>query len=101
MCLAPRKRVQKRKQVQPTNGPKWAFGKVLREFRQRKGLSQEGLAEAAGLDRSFISLVERGLQSPNIVILLQIAGVLEVPAAELIAKAEAIMGAAQAHPADR
>lgn len=36
-------------------------------------MSQEQLAAAAGLDRSFISMVERGIQSPNIVILLKIA----------------------------
>ena len=91
--MAPRKRVKNRAQVQPTSGPKWAFGKILREFREQKALSQEKLAEAAGLDRSFISLVERGVQSPNVVILLKIAQVLQVPAAELIAKTEAIMGA--------
>jgi len=61
---------------------------VLREYRERNGISQEQLAEAAGLDRSFISLVERGIQSPNIVVLLKLAEVLDVPAAELIAKME-------------
>ena len=69
---------------QATSGPKWAFGKVLREFREKKGMSQEHLADAAGLDRSFISLVERGIQSPNAVVLLKIADVLGAPAAELI-----------------
>lgn len=77
--------------MQPTTGPKWAFGRVLREFRQAKGLSQEGLAAAAGLDRSFVSLVERGIQSPNVVILLKLAEVLHVSAAEMVAKVEAIL----------
>ncbi len=54
-------------------------------------MSQEGLAEAAGLDRSFISLVERGLQTPNIVILLKVAQVLQVSAAELMARTEAMI----------
>jgi transcriptional regulator with XRE-family HTH domain len=54
-------------------------------------MSQEQLAEAAGLDRSFISLVERGIQSPNVVVLLRVAEVLKVPAAELIAATEALM----------
>jgi transcriptional regulator with XRE-family HTH domain len=75
-------------QVQPTAGPKWAFGKVLRESRQSREMSQEQLAEAAGLDRSFLSMVERGIQSPNIVVLLKLAEVLHVPAAEMIAKTE-------------
>jgi transcriptional regulator with XRE-family HTH domain len=84
--LATRKRTPK--QVQPTSGPKWAFGQTLVEERHAKGLSQERLAEAAGLDRSFISLVERGIQSPNIVVLLKIAEVLGVPASQLIIKTE-------------
>jgi transcriptional regulator with XRE-family HTH domain len=86
--LATRKTAKNRAQVQPTAGPKWAFGNVLREARQAKGLSQEQLAEAAGLDRSFISLVERGIQSPNIVVLLKVADVLGVRASELIARTE-------------
>ena len=86
--LATRKREKRRAQVQPTAGPKWAFGRVLREFRKTKGISQEQLAEAAGLDRSFISLVERGIQSPNIVVLFRIADVLEISAADFIAKTE-------------
>lgn len=61
----------------------------MREARQRKGMSQEQLAEAAGLDRSFVSLVERGIQSPNLVVLLEIARVLDVSASELIASVEA------------
>jgi XRE family transcriptional regulator, regulator of sulfur utilization len=87
--LASRKKVQKSVQVQPTSGPKWAFGAALREARNAKGISQEQLAAAAGLDRSFISLVERGIQSPNIVVLLKLADVLKIPASELIAKMEA------------
>ena len=63
---------------------------MLREYRKGKEMSQEHLAEAAGLDRSFISLVERGIQSPNIVVLIKIAEVLEVPAATLIARMESI-----------
>lgn len=76
-------------QVQPTVGPKWAFGTVLRECRKGAGLSQEQMAVKAGLDRSFLSMVERGIQSPNIVVLFRIAEVLGVPASELIARTEA------------
>ena len=65
--------------------PDRAFGRALRELRQQKEMSQEALAEAAGLDRSFVSLVERGIQSPNIVVLLKIAEVLKVSASNLVA----------------
>ena len=89
--MASRKRVTDRAQVQPTGGPKRAFGAALRERRKSAGISQEQLAEAAGLDRSFISLVERGIQSPNIVVLLRIAEVLGVAASELMAQTERAM----------
>lgn len=36
------------------------FGKRLRELREAKGLSQENLAHKAGLDRTYVSSVERG-----------------------------------------
>lgn len=88
----------KSSQVQPTSGPKWAFGKVLREFREGKDISQEKLAEAAGLDRSFISLVERGLQTPNIVVLFKMAHVLEVKPSELINEMETRLMPAPAPP---
>jgi transcriptional regulator with XRE-family HTH domain len=85
------KTAKKRAQVQPTAGPKWAFGNVLREARQGKGLSQERLAEAAGLDRSFISLIERGIQTPNVVVLFKVSEVLGVSASALIGEVERIL----------
>jgi transcriptional regulator with XRE-family HTH domain len=36
------------------------FGRRLRELRTERGLSQEGLAALAGLDRTYVSSVERG-----------------------------------------
>ena len=37
-----------------------AFGQNLRSVRQLKGLSQEGLARLAEIDRSYLGKVERG-----------------------------------------
>ena len=54
-------------------------------------MSQEQLAAAAGLDRSFISLVERGIQSPNIVVLLNVAEVLKVSPTEIIKRTESVL----------
>jgi transcriptional regulator with XRE-family HTH domain len=42
------------------------FGRILQEKRQEKGLSQEQLAQLCGLDRTYISLLERGLRQPTL-----------------------------------
>lgn len=36
------------------------FGKRVREVRKSKGISQERLAEMAGIDRSYMGNIERG-----------------------------------------
>jgi transcriptional regulator with XRE-family HTH domain len=42
------------------------FGHLLQEKRQEKGLSQEQLAQQCNLDRTYISLLERGLRQPTL-----------------------------------
>jgi transcriptional regulator with XRE-family HTH domain len=79
------------KQLQPQAGADKAFGLALREFRTAKGLSQEGLAHEAGVDRSYVSLLERGIKSPTLRMVFRLAGILGVSAAELVAKTEAGM----------
>lgn len=37
-----------------------AFGKRVRELREQHGLTQEALAEMAGVDRSYLSQIEAG-----------------------------------------
>ena len=73
-----------------------AFGVVLREFRRRAGLSQEGLAETADLHRTEISLLERGLRTPSLETLVALAGALNVPLTDMIALFEREMSRAQA-----
>lgn len=55
------------------------FGARLKELRVRKGLSQEQLSFRAGIDRSYISDVERGLRNIAIVNIYKLAEALEVP----------------------
>jgi transcriptional regulator with XRE-family HTH domain len=57
---------------------------ALRKERLRKGLSMNALAERSGLNQSAISLIERGLRSPNLDTLLRIAEALEVELGSLI-----------------
>jgi len=49
------------------------FGSVIRGFRESRGLSQEGLAELAGLSRSFLGEIERGDAVPSIETLQKLA----------------------------
>ncbi|MGE5606807.1 MAG: helix-turn-helix domain-containing protein [Bacteroidota bacterium] len=50
-----------------------AFGDTLKQFRKKKSWSQEELADYSGLDRTYISLLERGLRNPTLTTLFSIA----------------------------
>jgi transcriptional regulator with XRE-family HTH domain len=56
----------------------------LRRLRNQKELSQEELAFEAGLDRSYLSGMERGLRNPTIIMLAKLAGALGVEPHELL-----------------
>lgn len=64
--------------------PGLAFGKVLRRVRKDTGLTQEQLALAADIDRTFVSLMERGERQPTIRVLFKLANALHIPAAQLV-----------------
>ena len=59
------------------------FGERVRKLRKQKGLSQEGLALACDMDRSYIGGVERGERNISIINIYRIAKALGVPAKEL------------------
>jgi DNA-binding XRE family transcriptional regulator len=81
----------KKRHVQPPIGPERAFGDALREIRKEHGISQEQLALDSGLDRTYVSLIERGSQSPTIRSVLKLANVLGVKPSEIIARMETLM----------
>ena len=53
-------------------------------LRGHKGLSQEALAHAAGIDRTFVSRIERQLANPSLSTLCALAKVLGVSAVRLL-----------------
>ena len=59
------------------------FGERVRELRKEKGVSQESLALACGLDRSYIGGVERGERNISLINIYKIAEALGVKAGEL------------------
>lgn len=61
-----------------------AFGEILRQLRVEQNLSQEKLAELSHLDRTYISLLERGLRTPTISTLFSISNALDNSPARII-----------------
>lgn len=65
-----------------------AFGRVLRAARKAKGFSQEQLGAAADLHPTYVSLLERGKNSPSLRALFLLAGALGLQPAELVTRTE-------------
>lgn len=61
------------------------FGDAVRRLRQDQGLTQEKLAEAAGIDRSYLAGVESGVRNISLDAIVKLANGLAVPPADLFA----------------
>lgn len=64
------------------------LGDELRERRKEVGLSQEALADQAGVHTNVIGRIERGVYNPSILVLHAISTRLGVSLSELFASAE-------------
>jgi len=62
------------------------FGSVLREVRNSKKLSQEELADNSNLDRTYISMLERGIKTPTIQTIFQICNSMSVDPSIIVQK---------------
>ncbi|MER5771605.1 helix-turn-helix domain-containing protein [Streptomyces sp. NPDC001985] len=62
------------------------FGLRVRELREAKGLSQEGLAELVPLHRTYVGSVERGERNIGLVNIHRLARALGVAPSELLAE---------------
>jgi len=60
------------------------IGKKVRELRLQKGWTQETLEEHSGLDRTYISDIERGVRNPSVKSLEKLAKALRVGTADLL-----------------
>ena len=59
------------------------FGKRLRQLRKARGFSQESLALASSLDRTYVSSVERGERNISLINIYKVASALGVSPKEL------------------
>ena len=69
-----------------------AFAEVVREQRAKLGVSQEDLAHDAGLHRTYVGLIERGLRNPTIEVGHALALALGTTLSDLIRRAERRLG---------
>ena len=61
-----------------------SFGINIKKLRNMKGLSQEQLADLSDLDRTYISLIERGRRNPSLVNIAKISLGLKVPIEQVV-----------------
>jgi transcriptional regulator with XRE-family HTH domain len=64
------------------------LGEALSRRREAAGLTQEQLAHKAGIDRTYVSKLERNLQSPTVDMLVRLCRVMGVRPSQLLAEIE-------------
>ena len=60
-----------------------SLGQKVRQYREKKKITQEKLAEFSGLDPTYISGIERGLRNPGIRNVARIAKALGLTTSQL------------------
>ena len=65
-----------------------ALGRAVRDLRGVRGISQEDLAHLSGMHRTYVGGIERGERNVSYANLKRLARALEVPASQLLARAE-------------
>jgi transcriptional regulator with XRE-family HTH domain len=70
---------------------KRAFARVLITAREDRGLTQEALAFDSGYHPKYISMLERGINSPSLTTILEIAKALNTTGAELVSRVEQLL----------
>ncbi|WP_209502831.1 helix-turn-helix domain-containing protein [Variovorax paradoxus] len=78
----------------PSPSPKYALdpallslGQAVRNARKARGISQEQLALASQVERSYMSSIERGMQNVGVMTLVRISATLGLTVADLMAQA--------------
>ena len=65
-----------------------AFGQLVRQRRQALGISQEELGYRAGLDRTYVSGLERGIRNPSLTAIVSLAQGFGISVSDLASRLE-------------
>jgi transcriptional regulator with XRE-family HTH domain len=65
-----------------------AFGRAIYELRIKAAISQEELAFQSGIDRSYVSVLERGSKEPCLGVMFKLSKALDVDLQEIFSLAE-------------
>ncbi|MCO6416487.1 XRE family transcriptional regulator [Siccirubricoccus sp. KC 17139] len=84
MSAPPRRRAAE--EEAPPSGA-GVLGPQLRRLRLARGMTLDALATSVGLDKGFLSRLERGRKAPSVGTLLRLSAALGVPVAELLGEA--------------
>ena len=74
----------KARTVQPSGPEAVIFGARLQQLRTKRGLTTQGLAEAADMSPSFVSNLEVGVKVPSLTTLVRLAAALECRVTDLV-----------------
>lgn len=67
-----------------------AFSQALQELRKEKKLTQDDLAHLMGIERPYISQIERSIKQPSLVMMYKLATALKMSPIEMIQKVDKI-----------
>ncbi|UVT16031.1 MAG: helix-turn-helix transcriptional regulator [Nitrospira sp.] len=65
--------------------PEAQFGNEIAKLRKKVGISQEELGFRAGVHRTYISQLERGIKSPTLSVILRLAYAMKIRPSKLVA----------------
>lgn len=78
------------RRMEADDGLRSAFGALLKELREERGISQAQLALESELDQTFVSLLERGRRQPTLATLFALCDALRVEPDVVVGKLSAI-----------
>jgi transcriptional regulator with XRE-family HTH domain len=79
------------RQSKPRSPEHAALGEAIRAARVERGLSQEQLADAAGIHVTHLGGVERGVRNPNYATIVKLARALGVTAGTIVTRADELL----------